>query len=475
VTLAGGRRPRRGRPRQAGGPRRGEAAPTKARLLAYRVLSRVEGTGAFADLALRGALGRCGLGPSDRALVTELVYGTLRWRGRLDHLLRAVLDHELEGLEPRVATLLRLGAYQIVFADRIPKSAAVDQTVRCARATGADRAAGLVNAVLRRLAGCAGEIPLPRLEEDPAGHLVHALSMPPWVAERLLARFGADEAAQLAEASNAVPPLTLRTSLHRGSRDALLAELRARFPSAEPCRFAPLGIRLAHGGDPGRDPGFLEGRFTLQDEASQLVVELLAPRPGERVLDACAAPGTKATAVAERVGGAGRVLAVDRNPARLKLVGRDARRLGLGNLGTAEADLTRPLPAVVPRDGFDRVLVDAPCSGLGTLRRNPDLRWRLGPEDPARLASTQRAILAHAALALRPGGVLVYSTCTFLPEENESVVDDFLTDAPDFRRAPPPELPEGLRALLDEAGDLRTLPHRHDADGFYAARLERRA
>lgn len=472
-------RPNRGRPRPlaataAPTPRRG-ATPTQARLLALRVLERVERAGAYADLALHAALRRSRLAPSDRALATELVYGTLRWRGRLDFWLRPLLQRDFERLEPLVATLLRLGAYQIRFMERVPDGTAVDQTVRCARAVGAERATGLVNAVLRRLAAGRRRRTLPSLEDDPRAHLVHALSLPEWVAERLLEQFGPEEAARLAEAQNVVPPLTVRANPRRGDRAALLEELRERFPEARPCAVAPGGLVLGARGNPGLEPAFLDGRFTVQDEASQLVVALLDPQPGERVLDACAAPGTKTTAVAERVGDAGEVCALDRNARRLGLVGREARRLGLVNVTTREQDATLPLGPLAEGPGFDRVLVDAPCSGLGTLRRNPDLRWRLRPEEPARLAETQRALLRRAAEAVAPGGVLVYSTCTFLPEENEEVVEAFLRETPGFRRVPAAELPEALGPVLDGAGALRCLPHRHGTDGFYAVRLERSA
>jgi 16S rRNA (cytosine967-C5)-methyltransferase len=444
--------------------------------VALRVLERVERASAYADLALHAELGRERLARADRALATELVYGTLRWRGRLDFLLAQVLDRDLAKLEPVVRCALRLGAYQLVFSDRVPASAAVDEAVRCVRAAGLERATGLVNAVLRRLAASlddpADAIALPSLESDPLGHLTHALSLPGWIAERWLERLGPAEAAALATACNQPPPITLRANRRRTTRDALLAELRARHPEAAACTHAPDGIRLGHRGDPSREPAFLEGRFTVQDEASQLVVELLDPQPGEKVLDACAAPGAKASAIAERVGDDGRVVALDRHARRLELVARDARRLGLAQLGTAVADTSRSLGAQ-EGERFDRVLVDAPCSGLGTLRRNPDLRWRVQPGDPARLAETQLAILRTGATALGPGGTLVYSTCTSTPEENESVVKAFLDERSEFRRAPHDALPAAVQPLLDDGGDLRTWPHRHDADGFFAARLER--
>lgn len=466
------KRSRRGRPRVAAVPRR-PFNPTKARLVAVRVLERVERGGAYADLALHAALRGDELGPRDRALATELVYGTLRWRGRLDWMLNAMLDRGFAGLEPLVATLLRVGAYQIVFGERIPARAAVDQSVRSARAVGAVRAAGLVNAVLRRLATEKDAIALPDLERDPVGHLRHALSLPHWIALRLLELYGARSAAALASASNAVPPLVARVNRTRTDRASLWAELAGRLPDVRLGALAPEALQLGHGGHPARDPAFLEGRFSVQDEASQLVVELLEPRPGERVLDACAAPGTKALAIAERVGPQGEVVASDRSAARLHRVGRDARRLGLANVTTRHLDASQPLPELGA--AFDRVLVDVPCSGLGTLRRNPDARWRLRPEDVPKLAEIQRAILARAASVLRPGGTLVYSTCTLLPEENEQVVTAFLERAPGFRLATGAALPAAVRAVMAEDGCMRTLPHRHGSDGFFAARLERRA
>ncbi|HVP29055.1 MAG TPA: 16S rRNA (cytosine(967)-C(5))-methyltransferase RsmB [Myxococcota bacterium] len=470
-----GARPHRGRPRGRGaGPRR-RGAPTLARLLALRVLLRVERTRAYADLALHAALSQSSLVGADRALVTELVYGTLRWRGRLDFLLAKVLDRELEKLEPTVVAALRLGAYQIVFSERIPASAAVDESVRCVHALGAERAGGLVNAVLRRFASEFQRIPLPTLEEDPLAHLTHALSLPGWVAEALLEQFGAEEAAAIGKALTDVPPRTVRANPLRGSRDALLADLRERFPNAEACRLAPLGIQLGRRGDPGRDPAFLDGRCTVQDEAAQLVVELLAPEPGERVLDACAAPGAKATAIAERIGVDGQVLALDRHARRLGLLRRDARRLGLENVTTQVRDASASLDDLVAERGFDRVLVDAPCSGLGVLRRNPDARWRVLPGDVAKLARTQRAILSQAASCLRPGGTLVYSTCTLLREENEAVIESFLSERPEFRLVPAAELPGVVQPVVTPEGFLRCLPNRHDTDGFFAARLERRS
>jgi len=438
------------------------------------VLERVQRAGAYADLALHAQLGRSDLPAGDRAFATDLVRGTLRWRGRLDYLLSPLVDRDLEKLEPLVANALRLGAYQIVCTDRVPHSAAVDQTVRCVRAAGADRASGLVNAVLRRLAVEHDGMPLPTLEADPLGHLTHTLSLPPWLAARWLELYGPETAAALARACNEVPPLTVRANRLRTDADALLAELAPRWPEARRCAHARDGLVLGHRGNPALDPAFLEGRFTVQDEASQLVVALLDPRPGEHVLDACAAPGGKTGAIAERLGGRGEVVAIDRHPRRLDLVRRHVRRLGLSDVRCVARDAARPLADLGSREHFDRVLVDAPCSGLGTLRRNPDARWRVGADDPARLAEIQRTILRNAATRVRAGGALVYSTCTLLPEENEQVIEAFLAESPDFEPVAAEAIPDEARALVGEDGFLRSLPHVNGADGFFAARLVRR-
>ncbi|HXV35820.1 MAG TPA: 16S rRNA (cytosine(967)-C(5))-methyltransferase RsmB, partial [Myxococcota bacterium] len=365
-------------------------------------------------------------------------------------------------------------AYQLLFAERVPASAAVDQSVRCVRAAGTQRASGLVNAVLRRLALEHHAVALPALDAEPVAHLSHALSLPRWLAERWIERYGVEQAAALAAACNRPPRLTIRANARRVDALALLAELRERFPDARRCQYASSGIALGRKGNPALDPAYLEGRFSVQDEASQLVVALLDPQPGERILDVCAAPGGKTTAIAERVGATGDVVALDRHARRLELLRRAGRRLGLENIRSFARDATRELADLAPAGGFDRVLVDAPCTGLGTLRRNPDAKWRVRPGDCARLAQIQRAILANAASVLRPGGVLVYSVCTLLAEENEQIAEGFLQSARDFEPMPSSALPRELAELGADGGLLQTFPHLHDADGFFAARFGRR-
>ncbi|MEM9177671.1 MAG: 16S rRNA (cytosine(967)-C(5))-methyltransferase RsmB [Myxococcota bacterium] len=459
------------------------AGPTAPRLIAIRVVERVQRAGAYADLALHHALVQSRMPAADRGLATELVYGTLRWRGRLDYLIQQALDRELAKLEPLVISALRVGAYQLFFSDRIPANAAVDEAVRCVRAMGLERATGLVNAVLRRLAREGEGYTFPALDADPLSHLVHACSLPEWLAQRWLDQYCAEDAAKLAVAMNEPAPVTVRVNPTRSTRAEALQELRERHPDAREGRYAPHAIVLGRRGDVGQDPAFVAGRVSPQDEASQLVVDLLDPRPGERVLDTCAAPGTKSAAIAERLAGDGHVLALDRHARRLQLVGRGIRRLGVGGVATLERDATKPMEELAAADGlFDRILIDAPCSGLGSMRRNPDARWRLRPEALEDLARVQREILEAAAAVLRPGGSLVYSTCTVTPEENEAVVRGFMATRANWRIAGRDEAPEAIRELIDEDGFFRVLPHMpnrpdladtKDMDGFFAVRIVR--
>ncbi len=425
---------------------------------------------AFAELALHAELRDSGLARRDRALATELAYGTLRLRGRLDAAIAQALDKPGRKLDTRLHNLLRLGAYQILFLRGDSHHAAVDETVKLAHAAGLGRAAGFVNAVLRALArrSASGGLRFPDPEDDPLAYLVEWTSIPEWLAARWLEEFGPDEAIALAEASSGAPPRTVRVRAEV-DREAVAKRLRGR-----PTRYAPHGVTdLAI--DPVRDPGFAAGEMTVQDEGSQLVPLLLGAEPGDTVVDCCAAPGSKSLQLAEIVGAHGEVIALDRRAARLSLIRSGAARMGLANVRVLERDVRQGF-GLQGQLWFRRILVDAPCSGLGTLRRNPDQRWRLRPTDIARNASTALAILSSAARYVADGeGVLVYSVCTMTPEETTGVLARFLEDHSDFRVDDPrPWLPEtAAKELVTGDGALATLPHRHGCDGFWAVRLVR--
>ena len=442
------------------------------RRLAFAILERVAG-GSYADRTLDAELQRQPtLDPRDRALVTELVYGVLRQQGRLDYALGRFCRQPLARLEHRVLLLLRLGAYQLLCLDRVPASAAVHTTVQLARQFGLERATGFINGVLRALVRGQAALTWPDAGREPLAFLEHALSLPRWLAERWLRELGAEEAGRLAAALLEPAPFTLRVNTLRTDRERYLQALAAAGHRGEPTRFAAEGVTLT-ARVAAALPGDQEGWYQVQDEASMLIARLLDPQPGERLLDACAAPGGKTTHLAALSGNRAAITALDLHPQRLRLVEQGAARLGCGGITTRAWDLTRPAPFLPPAS-FDGVLVDAPCSGLGVLRRNPEARWRLQPADIVVLAERQAMILQQAAQLVKPGGRLVYAVCTATPEETDRQVAAFLARHPEFRPQPlTTTLPAHWRELLDEHGCLRTWPHRHGLDGFFAARLAR--
>jgi 16S rRNA (cytosine967-C5)-methyltransferase len=437
-----------------------------ARTLAHEVLVRVETTDAFADLLLGERLGRAALGAEDARLSTQLVYGTLAWQGRLDHHLAALFGRPLARLDPPVLCALRLGLYQLLFLDRIPAYAAIDTSVSLVASKGPG-VRGLVNAILRRAAASGPHtLALPPVADRPK-RLAVEWSHPQWIVERWATT--QDDLVALLRADNEPPKTTLRVNPARATPGDVLAELARWDVMARGGQWASSAVVLESGGLGALAPRLLaEGRTSFQSEASQVVVDLLAVQPGMEVLDACAAPGNKATAIAERLAGSGRVLALDPRPGGLERLTAECSRLGLARLSPVVADARFP----PTRHGFDAVLVDAPCSGLGTLRRHPEVRWRRRPEDVLRLAALQRALLDRVAPLVRPGGALVYAVCTLTTEEGEAVIEDFLSAHPTFGVEPAGRVLTGAaRELVDREGFLRTLPHRHGIDGFFAARL----
>jgi 16S rRNA (cytosine967-C5)-methyltransferase len=461
---------RRGRPapRPLGLPEdpeeREDALPQNPREAALRVLHAVDTRRAFSDRLLDGAHARGG-DPRDLALFHELVKGTLRWRGRLDWALDQRVHVGLEKLQPWIKNVLRLGAYQILFLDRVPAHAAVDESVKLANQYGHPGSAGLVNSVLRRLADEKDALEIPS-GDDPDSLAVWG-SHPRWLVERWLARFGPEQTRALLLANNRAARVGLRVNTLRGSRDALLERLRADGVGAEAARFSPDLVWLENGVPLSQLKALRDGFCTAQDESEALVTLLLAPLRHERVLDLCAAPGGKCTHVAERMGDEGEVWAMDRVESRVASLETAIRRLGVHAVHVVLGD-GRNYPFPMP---FDRVLVDAPCSGLGVLARRADARWRKGPEILDEMEPVQIQLLAAGGRQARPGGVLVYSVCSFEPEETTEVVERFLDQHPGFVL----ESAAGLLPdeVVDEHGFMRLLPHVHGCDGAFAARFRK--
>lgn len=439
-----------------------------ARELALQILLAAESRSAYSDRLLESRLKDAALAPLDAALVTAIVQGTLRHRSLLDHHLAAFIRGDLETLPPPIRASLRLGAFQILVLTRIPESAAVDESVELAKRYGHPGTAGLVNAVLRRLArGERGS--LPDATADTAGYLAVLHSHPRWIVERWMARYGPEEATLLLAADNVEPSVTVRPNLHRIHLAELARALRDEGHESRPGPNGGPVLVLERGFVASRSALFREGMLSLQDEAESAVVMLLDPKPGDFVLDLCAAPGGKASQIAERVAPGGSVVALERHASRTRaLRGNLVGRLRLTGVHVVCADGTMP-PI---RRLFDRVLVDAPCTGLGVLRRRADARWRKEERSITEMATLQRALFAAAALLTRPRGVLVYSVCSLEPEETDEIVEPFLKVNREFSREDArPYLPAGFAG--DSEG-LRALPHRHGTDGVYAVRLRRR-
>ncbi|MBW2619378.1 MAG: 16S rRNA (cytosine(967)-C(5))-methyltransferase RsmB [Deltaproteobacteria bacterium] len=450
-------------------------ALSPARLLAWSVLGAVEGKGARIEVALNRCLAGEPLSGRDRALATEIVYGVCRWQGFLDYILERCSDRPASKIEPEVQSLLRLGAYQILKLDKVPHRATVHTSVDLAKARLNPGAAGFVNAVLRRVCELAADPPLPEEANDPIGRLAVAQSHPRWLVERWCDELGREECAALLEANNTPGVLTLRTLLSAGGRQRLSDRLARAGVEARPGRYSPQALAAA-GANVARLEEIAPASAVAQSEAAQLISLVLAPQPGWRVLDLCAGVGGKATHLAELMGDEGQVIGLDKDPLRLEAGRRLARRLGMASISFFRADALGDWPQEAGSPLFEAVLVDAPCTGLGVLRSRPERRWRVKPTDPARLGRFQARLLAAGAGHVRPGGVLIYATCTLTVEENQGVAAGFLAANPDFEAQDATAyLPPSARSLVEPGGFLQTWPHRHGLDGFFAARFKRRS
>ncbi|HEX8440081.1 16S rRNA (cytosine(967)-C(5))-methyltransferase RsmB [Archangium sp.] len=435
-----------------------------ARVIAIQVLSRVRATEAYLNVVLDTVLSESPpADPRDTGLATELSYGATRRQLALDYAITRFADRKLEALEDKVLAALRIGAYQL-FYTRVPARAAVAETVQALKDVGLARAAGFTNAILRKLSSLPSQ-PLPP-EADPIEHLSVRESHPKWLVERWVRQFGRERAESMLVANNQTPPVVIRTNSAKGTRDALLEQLRETGLEVRPTAVSPVGIVLPPLGRLEDVYGYAEGLWQVQDEAAQLVGVYGDIPETARVLDACAAPGGKACHLAEKH----EVVATDLHANKLRKIESEAKRLGVSVRLTAKAhDASQPYPEEWGE--FHALLVDAPCSGLGTLRRHPELRYRRKPEDIGRLAVLQRRILENCQESVPPGGLLVYAVCTSEPQEGQDQVEMFLRSHPEWT-AEPPVLHEAVKLPLQQAY-LRTLPGPEAWDGFFAARLRK--
>ncbi|WP_218081782.1 16S rRNA (cytosine(967)-C(5))-methyltransferase [Anthocerotibacter panamensis] len=462
-------------------PNRSSTEPTTAaapRTLAFLALRAVQ-RGAFADVALDRALHPGGLSAPDRRLVTELVYGCVKRERTLDALIDQLARKKTHQQPPDLRAILHLGFYQLRYLDHIPQAAAVDTTVELARQQKFGGLTGVVNGLLRQYlrlaAGGADPLVLP---QDPIARLGVLYSFPDWILEVWLELLGLSQTEALCCWLNRTPHLDIRVNPLRATTEQVQAALETAGLSASARVGLPQALRVEgrEGLHPKRLsavgpipslPGFTQGWWMVQDSSAQWVGHLLDPKPGEVVVDACAAPGGKALHLAELMGDEGTVWACDRSPARLKRLAHNAQRLGMHSLEVCVGD-SRDLPQF--KGQADRVLLDAPCSGLGTLHRHADARWRQTPDSVQELAELQRTLLEEAASWVKATGTLVYATCTLHPAENERVIEDFLGRHPEWRVAVP-EL--GAAVAATPEGWVKIWPQQQDMDGFFMVRLQR--
>lgn len=449
-----------------------EIARADVRDLACEILRRVDLQKSYADVLLDRTLKLHPLSDPDRALLTELVYGTLRWRGKIDAEIGRHLQRPLEKTDGALRNLLRLAAYQLLFLDKIPDYAAVNEAVGLAKLRRGARAAGFVNGVLRNLLRDKTRSAAPNAAARSIDEVAAEYSHPVWLVRRWGEEFGPEAARELMRANNQRAPLCLRVNALRCGRDELLKRFAAAGVQAAAGAHSPQAVLVQSAGAVENLPGFGGGLFQVQSEASQLVGFLLAPTAGERVLDACAAPGGKTAHLAELMDDCGELIAIDKSAPGIEKVRQNLARLGLRCARAVQADAAEELPGLAP-ESFDRILLDAPCSGLGTLRAHPEIKWQRTESDIQRLSRLQAKLLRRAPVYLKPGGVMIYATCALSRAENEQNIASFLAERREF------ELQEAASYLPLEAQAMargsfyQALPQRDDTDGFFAARLRK--
>jgi len=433
------------------------------RLLAALAVQQFEESGDFLGEILDSFLTSAKLTPLDRNLFTELVYGTVRMKMNLDYIIQQFSTRRLEKIESRILQVLRVGVYQLFYLDRVPARAAVHEAVDSARRLGRPGAAGFVNGILRGILRGREGLRYPAAADEPLAYLSVRYSFPQWMVEDWLNRFGIVEAEELCRAFNQPAPTTLRINTSRLSVAEAARHFAERGAVVQAGRWAPDVITVSPGHLAVADELLSQGAYYIQDEGSALIAHAVGPQPGDFIHDLCSAPGGKTTHIAQLMGGVGEIWAWDISAERLAKVAENAERQGWHIIKLRQGDASSPLAAPQAH----RVLVDAPCSGLGTMGHRPDVRWRRTPADVKELAELQRRILSTAASLVRPGGRLIYSVCTITGAEGEETAHWFLRNYPDFAAG---ELPTWFPADSGLPSHMRLLlPHKHGTDGFFVA------
>jgi len=438
-----------------------------AREVAVKILSRIESTDSYLDKLLDLELRESELSHIDRSFLTELVNGTIRWKLKIDYVISQFYRGDYSKLDINIKNALRLAMYQILFLERVPHSAAVNESVEFVKKLKGQYLANLSNAILRTAIRKLNLVEYPRIDDDPVKALSVIHSFPAWLVRRFINRFGVYETEQLLVALNERPRLSLRVNLSRTSQEKILEKFKSQGLKAEKGKYLPEFIYVDGLSRIGELEDFKEGLFTVQDESAGIVTRLLDPRPGEHILDLCAAPGGKSTHIWELTNGNVELVAVEKYENRTRLLISSLMRVGNSNPDVVTADASR----FTADRQFDRVLIDAPCTGFGVIRKKPDSKWKREPEDISKLNTIQTAILDNAAKLLRRDGILVYSTCTMETMENQDVVNQFLNRHSEFILEKADQFID--KSLVNKDGFVETFPHRHDLDGSFAARMRK--
>lgn len=445
---------------------------TNIRELALDVLQRVEEEKSYSNLLLNMILNKEHLSTADRNLVTEIVYGTITWSGYLDFVIRNYLKGSIKKLEKWVQLLLRLSLYQIIFLERVPAYAVVNEAVAIAKKRGHKGISGVVNGILRSYLRNPDKAAIPD-NLAPAEKIAIQHSHPQWLVERWIAAYGIEQTEQICVANNQAVKSTIRVNPLKCSRDQLIKKLEQENILAEPSPVYPFSVQLRSRGNPVDTQCYKEGLYTIQDESSMLVAHLLDPKPGMNVLDACAAPGGKSTHIAELMNNEGKIMANDLHAHKEKFIRQQAERLGLSIIQTTTGDAAHI--DAMNYGTFDRILLDAPCTGFGVIRKKPDLKWNKQPADIKTITYVQYELLCSLSKLLNPEGTMIYSTCTIELEENQKLIERFLKEHPQFvlDERMVDDLPnDELKSNVEIPGMLQILPHYWGTDGFFIARLK---
>jgi len=446
-----------------------------ARSLALHILNKLDKNDETLDSLLEEFQKDHLLSKRERSLFNAIVYGVLRWRGRLDWIISHFSKMHIKKTKPEIINILRIGLFQIIYLNRIPVSAAVNTSVEMAKHSEGKRDSGYVNALLRKVAREHETLPFPDNVKEPEYALSVNKSFPEWMIKRWIKLLGKSQTIELCGAINEIPSITIRVNTLKTNRQELVNCMESDVRNIGPTVHSPFGISFSNPEKSIHDmETFKNGWFQVQDEAAQIVTLLLDPRPGDSVLDACAGLGGKTGHIGQLMKNSGKITALDIDKGKLDKLNREMERLGITNVSTVRDDIGNSLLLKNYYGHFDRILLDAPCSNMGVLRRNPDVKWKLQENKLMQYKKRQLLFLDNLANLLKPSGIMVYAVCSTEPEENEEVIKEFLIKHPDFGIDNDMlYLPESIGALLNERGFIKTYPHINNMDGFFSVRLKR--